>query len=153
MSKAGTDRRLPARVSSVGAGNMAEAILRGLIRAGAEPDGLSAADPLLERRELLSRELGISTTASNAEVGRNADLVLLAVKPGSLAEATAELPGAPGPIYLSIVAGATLETLAQLLGWIVHRAPAVCPATGYFFETITKIILKIFFVTFEIEKC
>ena len=39
MSKAGTDRRLPARVSSVGAGNMAEAILRGLIRAGAAPDG------------------------------------------------------------------------------------------------------------------
>ncbi|NRA03501.1 MAG: pyrroline-5-carboxylate reductase [Myxococcales bacterium] len=144
MSKAGTDRRLPARVSSVGAGNMAEAILRGLIRAGADPDGLSAADPLPERRELLSRELGISTTASNAEVVRNADLVLLAVKPVSLAEATAELPGAPGPIYLSIVAGATLETLAQLLGpraRVVRAMPntpaligagisAICGSTG-----------------------
>ena len=144
MSKAGTDRRLPARVSSVGAGNMAEAILRGLIRAGADPDGLSAADPLPERRELLSRELGISTTASNAEVARNADLVLLAVKPVSLAEATAELPGAPGPIYLSIVAGATLETLAQLLGpraRVVRAMPntpaligagisAICGSTG-----------------------
>lgn len=116
MSKDGARSRLPARVGSVGGGNMAEAILRGLIRAGTDPAALIAADPLPERRETLSRELGIATTANNAEVARNAELVLLAVKPVSLAAATSELQGAQGPVYLSIVAGATLDTLARLLG-------------------------------------
>lgn len=116
MSKAEAPVPLPARVGSVGAGNMAEAILRGLIRAGADPNSLIAADPLPARRAFLSRELGIRTTESNAEVALDSDLVLLAVKPASLAEAATGLPGEAGPIYLSIVAGATLETLSGLLG-------------------------------------
>ena len=116
MSKQNSKLGLPARVGSVGGGNMAEAILRGLIRAGIDPGALIAADPLPERREALSRELGIATTESNPEAARDAELVLLAVKPISLPAATRELQGTHGPVYLSIVAGATLETMTRLLG-------------------------------------
>jgi pyrroline-5-carboxylate reductase len=93
---------------------MAEAILRGLLRAGMQPGQLLASDPLAERRDAIEA-LGVRTTARNAEVGRFAELVVLAVKPGSLEAAIEELgPGAP--LCLSIVAGRTLAKLRSLLG-------------------------------------
>ena len=42
---------LPGSVGTIGAGNMAEAILRGLLRAGVSPASLRAADPDASRRE------------------------------------------------------------------------------------------------------
>ena len=110
------EKPLPERVGSIGGGNMAEAILRGLLRAGFEPAQLSAADPVPERRALLARELGVRVVADNRDVAENSDLVLIAVKPNSLAEATAAVAGCTNPIYLSIVAGATRAALAGLLG-------------------------------------
>jgi pyrroline-5-carboxylate reductase len=107
---------LPDSVGTIGAGNMAEAILRGLIGAGLQPDRLVASDPLEARRELLSRELGIHTTADNAQVVERAELVVLAVKPQQLESALAGLPPAADPLYLSIVAGCRLARLRELLG-------------------------------------
>jgi pyrroline-5-carboxylate reductase len=107
--------RLPKTVGTIGAGNMAEAILRGLVRAGMAPDALFAADPDATRRDALAR-LGVRTTQSNAEVAAAAELVVLAVKPQQLESAAATLPHDAGPLYLSIVAGATTAALRRLLG-------------------------------------
>ena len=103
-------------VGTIGGGNMAEAILKGLLRAGMQPDQLCASDPEPSRREHLAGVLGIRTTRDNAEVVRRSELVVLAVKPQQLGAATAELPRDAGPLYLSIVAGATLASLRRLLG-------------------------------------
>jgi pyrroline-5-carboxylate reductase len=101
-------------VGTIGGGSMAEAILRGLLRAGMRPEQLIASDPLPARREALAA-LGLSTTARNSDVASFADLAVLAVKPGALAAAAAEL-GSARPLYLSIVAGCTLASLRTLLG-------------------------------------
>lgn len=106
---------LPKTVGTIGAGNMAEAILRGLLRAGMSGESLIAADPDAGRRRALA-ELGVRTTERNAEVASNAELVVLAVKPQQLEAAAATLPRDGGPLYLSIVAGATTATLRRLLG-------------------------------------
>ncbi len=107
---------LPESVGTIGAGNMAEAILRGLVEAGLEPERLIASDPLEARREQLSSQLGIRTTAENAEVVESSELVVLAVKPQQLDSALQGLPQSASPVYLSIVAGCRLARLRELLG-------------------------------------
>jgi pyrroline-5-carboxylate reductase len=110
------DPRLPARVGAIGGGNMAEALLGGLLRAGMAPHELVASDPDANRRAHLERALGVRTSASNAEVAAQSDFVVLCVKPGKLAEASAGLPSGPGPLWLSILAGQTLAVLRKRLG-------------------------------------
>jgi pyrroline-5-carboxylate reductase len=103
-------------VGTIGAGNMAEAILVGLVRSGLRPGALLASDPDAGRREHVSTQLGVRTTTDNAEVARACDLVVLAVKPQHLESAAATLPRDASPLYLSIVAGVPVARLAELLG-------------------------------------
>ncbi len=103
-------------VGTLGAGNMAEAILRGLLRAGLTPARLTASDPDAARRDHVSRALGVRATPDNAEVVRASQVVVIAVKPQQLEAALSGLPRDARPLYLSIVAGATLATLRRLLG-------------------------------------
>ncbi len=107
---------LPKTVGTVGAGNMAEAILQGLLQAGLSADQLIASDPDPAQRERLAQRLGVRTSASNAEVAELAELVVLAVKPAHLEAACADLPRDGGPLFVSIAAGVPLATLRRLLG-------------------------------------
>ena len=107
---------LPKSVGTVGGGNMAEAILRGLLRAGMKPEQLIASDPDAGRRDHLARELGVRVTESNAEVAVSSELVVLAVKPAHVEAAARDLPRDGGPLYVSIVAGLRIATLRRLLG-------------------------------------
>ena len=103
----------------LGAGNMAEAIVRGVLRAGAwRPDQIIAADVSAERRQWFGQELGVATAASNAEAVRGVDLILLSVKPQQMATALAGLGEliAPTAVVVSIAAGITTRFLATSLG-------------------------------------
>ncbi len=108
--------RLPESVGTIGGGNMAEAILRGLLRAGMPANRLCASDPDPVRRAHLERELGVAIAPTNADVASRAEVVVLAVKPALVEEATAELRGDKGPLYLSIAAGRTTASLRSALG-------------------------------------
>src|SRR6478672_10891912 len=71
----------------LGAGNMAEAIARGVTRAGLfTPAQIVASDPSSQRRELFQRELNIRSTEDNRDAVRGADIVLLSVKPQTMAD-------------------------------------------------------------------
>ncbi len=83
---------LPETVGTIGGGNMAEAILQGLLQAGYSTEQLCASDPVAERREHLSRVLGVRTTDSNLEVVEASEVVVLAVKPQQLEAAVDPLP-------------------------------------------------------------
>lgn len=107
---------LPKTIGTIGAGNMAEAILQGLLQAGYLPDRLMASDPDTERLEHVSNTLGVRTSTSNPEVTQTAEVVVLAVKPTQLEAVCGELPHEDGPLYVSIVAGRTVATLRRLLG-------------------------------------
>jgi pyrroline-5-carboxylate reductase len=106
---------LPKSVGTIGAGNMAEAVLRGLVRRGVAADALIASDPDVDRRNYLAKALGVRTTEHNPELVRSSDVVVIAVKPAQLEVALRDLPAERSPLYVSVVAGRTLADLRTLL--------------------------------------
>ncbi len=74
------------RIGFLGAGQMAEAIARGIVSAKmAEPSMLIASDPDAARRDLF-REMGARAGEDNLAVVKEADTLIIAVKPQTLAE-------------------------------------------------------------------
>src|SRR3954468_6383882 len=72
----------------LGAGNMAEAIPRGVLARGVfTPQQISAADPMPARRDLCSQQLKIPSVSDTAEAARNAKVLLLSTKPYQMKEA------------------------------------------------------------------
>lgn len=112
----------------IGAGNMAEAILRGALRGGVlEAGQVLAAEPRPQRREQLAGELAVATTADNAAAARCAR-VLLAVKPQVMDEALTSVAGAVGDdaTVITIAAGVSTARIDAALagrGRIVRVMP------------------------------
>ena len=66
----------------IGAGNMAEALMKGMISSGlCTADDLIASEVVPERRDYMARTLGIVVTTDNVEVVKEAKTIILAVKP------------------------------------------------------------------------
>jgi pyrroline-5-carboxylate reductase len=110
-------------VAFLGGGVMAGAILRSLLDAGvAARDAVCVSEPAPARREELAA-LGIRATATGPEAVRNAETVLLCVKPGIIPAALTEAREAlsPGALIVSIAAGVRLKQLEEL----VPGAPVV----------------------------
>lgn len=103
----------------IGAGNMAEAIARGVIRSALlRPDQIIAADVSPARRQVFCDQLGVRAVESNADAARYARTVLLSVKPQQMAEALATVGGAmrPDALIVSIAAGTPTEFIERHLG-------------------------------------
>jgi pyrroline-5-carboxylate reductase len=98
---------------------MAEALVRGLLQAGAASTAqLRAADPSHERRDHLMEHYGIETSQDNAVLAAWADVLVFAVKPSVMDAALGEVAGALGgdELLLSIVAGVPIARIAARLG-------------------------------------
>ncbi|HEV3165336.1 MAG TPA: pyrroline-5-carboxylate reductase [Isosphaeraceae bacterium] len=103
----------------IGAGKMATALIRGMIRAGtASAAAVSASDPLEGARSALAAATGVWVTDSNVRVAHKSDVLVLAIKPQSMSHALSHLRPVVTPEHLiiSIAAGVTIETLAAGLG-------------------------------------
>ncbi|HVS72886.1 MAG TPA: pyrroline-5-carboxylate reductase [Phycisphaerae bacterium] len=103
----------------IGAGNMAEAIARGLLRSALyAAHDLRACDPAEQRRHLFTDELNIHATADCRQAAAGADILLLAVKPFVMAEALAQLKPAakPDALFISIAAGISTTFIESALG-------------------------------------
>jgi pyrroline-5-carboxylate reductase len=108
-----------ATIATVGSGVMAEAMIAGLLRGAlVEPDRVVASHPRAERRESLEREYGIRTVADNLEAVRDADVILLGIKPQMLNKVGREIGPhlRRGQLVLSVLAGATTAALTGILG-------------------------------------
>jgi pyrroline-5-carboxylate reductase len=102
------------RLGVVGGGNMAEAIVRGIVRSGAlRAKDICVADPMPERRNLFASLMRVRAVADNAEAVMSADVVVLAVKPQMVDAVMAEIGPLLGPrkLLISIVAGTTTGRL------------------------------------------
>lgn len=126
---------LPANLSLgvIGAGQMAEALVAGILRAGLlDKRSLQAADPDAKRRKHFQDLFDITVTADNAAAVRAAKVVLLAVKPQTLPQAVSAMAGAldPAALVISVAAGITTARLEGLLpaGTRVVRAMPNLPA-------------------------
>ena len=120
------------KIAFIGPGAMAEAMIFGLIRQGvAGPQALLAAGPGQKRLDQLQASYAIETTLDNAAAARCGDVVVLSVKPQRLERVLEGLKGAikPDALILSIVAGASIETISQGLGHsLVVRSMPNTPA-------------------------
>ncbi len=102
------------KIAFIGGGNMAQAMLAAILKAGlATPGAVSVSDIRTVRRDHLGKEYGVITTGNNLEAINGADVIVLAVKPQNLDEVLTELKGKlkPAQLVLSIVAGAGIDTL------------------------------------------
>jgi pyrroline-5-carboxylate reductase len=103
------------KVGFAGAGNMAAAMARGWAGAEGGPDGMLFCDSGSGRAAALAAEVGGEARETVAELGRDSDLVVLAVKPKGLDAVAAGLAG-EAPLVVSVLAGTPLEALREALG-------------------------------------
>ncbi|ENV46472.1 pyrroline-5-carboxylate reductase [Acinetobacter brisouii CIP 110357] len=124
---------LNCNISFIGGGNMAQALIGGLISRGLPENQIQVADPVEQIRSIL-QEKNIAVFADNAKAIENADVVVLAVKPQVLADVLKPLHGLfEGKLIISIVAGVTIEIIAALTG--TQRIVRVMPNTPALVQT------------------
>ncbi|HMO50596.1 MAG TPA: pyrroline-5-carboxylate reductase [Kiritimatiellia bacterium] len=108
-------------VGFIGAGNMAEAIVRGLIQGGnMTPERLLASDVAEERRRIFAEQFGVRVVEDNRSVVAASEVVVVAVKPQMLAAAleTVHADWRPGQLLISIAAGVRAEKLDAACGGV-----------------------------------
>lgn len=106
-------------IAMIGAGNMGNSLIGGLITSGHPAQKIWASDPSEEKLTELHNRWGIHTTTNNSEAIQSAEVVVLAVKPQLLATILTELSPLiqqQKPLVLSIAAGIRESSLQHWLG-------------------------------------
>lgn len=114
-----SDKMKSAKVVFVGGGNMATALVHGMVSSGTCPrSSIVVSDISPERIEFFKKEAGVGAVGSNREAVAGADIVVLAVKPQVMDVALGELKGhVPGKaLVVSIAAGITTGHIEEKLG-------------------------------------
>lgn len=144
------------KIAFIGGGNMATAMIQGLLRAGLAPAHIRVAEPSGQRRqELADQFVGISVLERNQDAVVKADQVIIAVKPGMVTKVLAEISPnlATKTVVISIAAGIPLATLAhglppgQLVVRVMPNTPAligagisvILPAAGVPAEAVDQV--------------
>ena len=107
------------KVGFVGAGNMGEALIKGLLAADLVPaEAVYVTDVRLERLKELDRQYGVQIAANNTELVRQVDVVLLAVKPQIMEPVLREIAPAVTRkrLLISIAAGISTAKIREALG-------------------------------------
>lgn len=109
---------MQASIAFIGVGNMAGAIIRGLIQNGYPADLITGTARNDEKRVALTQELGINMTHDNVAAVADADVIVLCVKPVQMADVIAGFKAvvSPDQLFISVAAGLGLESLADWLG-------------------------------------
>jgi pyrroline-5-carboxylate reductase len=155
------------KIAFIGGGNMASAIIGGMIASGWEPSRITVVDPNADQRDRLASEHGVSTTQDVASAAA-ADIIVLAVKPQVIAAVAKEMSvDLSGKLILSIAAGVTIATLEGLFGPVaiartMPNTPALLGlgATGLYVNDHTteaqrlaaKAIIKAFGICVTVER-
>lgn len=106
------------RIGFLGAGKMALALAKGIVKAGvAVPGDIIASDVIEGARAAFGKEVGCKVTAWNIEVAEFADILIIAVKPDQVESLLHELAGKIDDRHLimSIAAGVTISRLSGAL--------------------------------------
>lgn len=106
------------RIAFVGAGNMARALIRGLVgTATVDGEQIIASDPDQPKLESLEHELGINITNDNVEAVEKSDVIVLATKPQVFAQMLPVVSATLGPdkLLISIAAGISTRLIERAL--------------------------------------
>jgi pyrroline-5-carboxylate reductase len=106
------------QLAFIGGGNMASAIIGGLLRAEKlRPEQITVVEPFVAQRDTLREQFGVRVLAAADASLSTAGLVVWAVKPQMFGEAAAACQGAvSGAMQLSVMAGIRSDTLAHATG-------------------------------------
>lgn len=129
------------KIAFIGAGNMATSLAGGLIAKGLPSHHITLSDPDQERLNELRNEYGVLGSRQNTECIRDAQVIVLAVKPQIMDSVLREITDTvkqTQALVISIAAGITLAKLSQGLGpdtalvRCMPNTPALvqCGATG-----------------------
>ncbi|PLX93828.1 MAG: pyrroline-5-carboxylate reductase [Desulfuromonas sp.] len=115
------------RVAFVGGGNMAEALIRGLLQATLPAEKICVGEPSLERGALLRERYGVTVLADNREVVAGAELVVLAIKPQVVDEVVSGIADLirEKQTLVSILAGVSTERLERFFDGTVRVVRAM----------------------------
>jgi pyrroline-5-carboxylate reductase len=101
----------------IGGGNMASAIIGGLIRQGMRPDQFTVVEPFADTAAKLHKDFGITALPVAGPALALADLVVWAVKPQVFSEAAAPvMPHTRAALHLSVAAGIRTDSIGSWLG-------------------------------------
>jgi pyrroline-5-carboxylate reductase len=106
------------KIAFIGAGNMAKAIIGGLLAEGFTRSQILAAGPRMETLEKVRNTFALEVTTDNNGAAAWADVVVLAVKPQLLKEVSLALRDSLGhkPLIISLAAGITTASISNWLG-------------------------------------
>ncbi len=114
------NRDFAGRVAFIGGGNMARAIILGMLGNGVEPGALTVSEPDRARRAALENDLpGVNVTADNDAAAADGETLVLAVKPQIMADVCKALRPAietHRPLIVSIAAGTTSKDIDDWCG-------------------------------------
>ena len=108
------------KIAIIGAGNIAEALVSGLLQGQVvQPSQIFATDVVGERLSHFETRYGVRVGSNNAEAVKEATIVILCVKPQVLDEVLAELKfsGRTQPLVISVAAGITIARIQAGLKW------------------------------------
>ncbi|HKI06124.1 MAG TPA: pyrroline-5-carboxylate reductase [Thermoanaerobaculia bacterium] len=114
------------RIAFIGSGVMAEVMINGLLtRQVISPERIWAAGPRQERADELLNKYGVRASTNNVEAVENADIVVLCVKPQTLAKVLKQIRPSirQEHLVMSIIAGARMATIGSVIG---HPAIVRC---------------------------
>ena len=107
------------KVSFIGGGVMAEAIISGVIQAKLDVD-ITVSEPIPDRAAYLQETYGVAIAKNNREATVISDLVVLSVKPQQLSYVADEIRGIvlklPDVTFMSIMAGVLTKTIVDQIG-------------------------------------
>lgn len=105
------------QITFVGGGNMASALVGGLLGRGLPPTAIDIVEPQADARAQLAERFGVECYARAADVPAFGEVVVFAVKPQQMRAAASEVgPRLGGAIALSVAAGIRLADLGRWLG-------------------------------------
>ena len=120
------------KIAFIGGGNMGEAILAAMLgKKLAAARDITVSDVVETRRQYLAQKYAVGASANNLQAIEGKEIVILAIKPQTLADVMTELKGhlKPNQLVVSIIAGARIDKLSQgLLHKSIVRSMPNTPA-------------------------
>lgn len=106
------------KIAFIGAGNMARAIIIGLVNSGVAASDIMVANPSPEKRLQLANEFGVQQTEDNLNAAAFADIIVLSVKPHFICDVCQQLANGidiSNKLFVSVAAGTTVAQIQQAL--------------------------------------
>ncbi|WP_313699918.1 pyrroline-5-carboxylate reductase [Pantoea sp.] len=146
---------LAKKIGFIGGGNMAKAIIGGLVNSGKiTPSDIFVYDRKAETNQAMAEQYGINAAESADALAREVDILFGAVKPNVILKVLKELSGSlkKEALVVSIAAGVTLDSLSSVLGYDRKLVRAMPNTPSLVSEGMTSVTPNVLVEQAEIDE-